>query len=253
MKTTNSIRKFRLHATDGLIGSIKDFYFDDEKWTLRYFVVRTGSWLMGRDVLISPIAIKGLDESAGEIQVDLTKDKIQNSPSIDTAEPISRQHEREYFQYYGWPYYWGGPSAWGWSGVPTPMPYYEPPPFREPPEAEVGSPGEVRLRSVQEILGYHIAAQDEKIGHVEDFILDDETWTMTDLLVDTRNWLPGKKVLIPHSAIQLVSWIDRTITVGLTHEQIQQAPEYDTSAGITREYHQKVKRYYEQQLMALGK
>lgn len=246
MKTTNSIKKFRLHATDGLIGSVKDFYFDDEQWTIRYFVVHTGSLLMGRDVLISPIALKGLDATNKEIYVDLTKEKIANSPSIDTAEPISRQHEREYFQYYGWPYYWGGPSAWGWSGVPTPMPYFEPPPLREPAEAEEGGV-DVRLRSVQEIIGYHIAAQDEEIGHVEDFILDDATWTMTDLLIDTRNWWPGKKVLIPHSSIHVVSWIDRTITVDLTHEQIQQAPEYDPEVGVSKEYHQKVKEYYEQQ------
>ena len=172
MKTTNSIRKYRLHATDGLIGSVKDFYFDDEKWTIRYFVVHAGSWLMGRDVLISPIALKGVDDARKEIFIDLTKEKIENSPSIDTAEPISRQHEREYFQYYGWPYYWGGPSAWGWSGVPTPVPAIEPAPPRKLPEAEEGTE-EIRLRSVQEILGYHIAAQDQEIGHVEDFVLDD--------------------------------------------------------------------------------
>jgi uncharacterized protein YrrD len=251
LQTTNNIRKYRLHATDGLIGTVKDFYFDDEKWTIRYVVVHTGSWLMGRDVLISPIAINGFDDVQKIINVDLTKEKIENSPSIDTAEPISRQHEREYFQYYGWPYYWGGPSAWGWNGEPAPLAFTEPPPPREPPESEEGL--DVRLRSVEEILGYHIAAQDQEIGHVEDFILDEATWTMTDLLVDTRNWWPGKKVLIPHTAIQVVSWIDRAITVNLTREQIQQAPEYDHNIGVTSEYHQRVKEYYENQLLAVGR
>ena len=101
LQTTNNLRKFRLHATDGLIGSVKDLYFDDERWTIRYLVVHTGSWLMGRDVLVSPIAVKGFDDRETSIHVDLTRQKIENSPTIDTAEPISRQHEREYFQYYG--------------------------------------------------------------------------------------------------------------------------------------------------------
>ncbi len=246
LQTTNNIKKFRIHAVDGAIGSIKDLYFDDEKWTIRYFVVHTGSWLMGRDVLVSPIALKGLDEKEKVLDVDLTKEKIENSPTIDTAEPISRQHEREYFQYYGWPYYWGGPSAWGWSGVPAPIPYPEITLPCEPSEAEEGV--DVRLRSVQEMVGYHIQALDGDIGHVEDFILDDASWTMTDLLIDTRNWLPGKKVLIPHPAIQTVCWIDRSIMVQLTRQQVQDAPEYDPETGVSAEYHQKVREYYDRLL-----
>lgn len=243
LQTTNNIRSFRVHATDGDIGSIKDLYFDDERWTIRYFVVHAGSWLMGRDVLISPIALERVDKNQRAIHVNLTREKVENSPTIDTAEPISRQHEREYFQYYGWPYYWGGPSAWGLSGVPAPFPYTEMPPLNEPPPPEEGV--DVRLRSVHEIIGYHIQARDGDIGHAEDFILDNSTWTMTDLLIDTRNWWPGKKVLIPHSAIQSVSWMDRSILVALTQGQIQDAPEYDPDMGVTSDYHQKVRDYYD--------
>ena len=244
-QTIDHLKKYRLHAIDGLIGSVKDFYFDDEKWTIRYLVVHTGSWLMGRDVLISPIAFKGFNDAEKSILVDLTKEKIEKSPGIDTADPISRRHEREYFQYYGWPYYWGGPLAWGWSGVPMPSP--EPSPSRDlPPEDSEGA--DVHLRSAQEIIGYHIQAQDQEIGHVEDFVIEDATWTISDLLIDTRNWWPGKKVVIPHDAIQTVSWIDRVIVVGPTHEQIQNAPEYDEEIGLTPAIHRRVKEYYEQRM-----
>jgi uncharacterized protein YrrD len=247
LQTTNNLKKYKLHATDGLIGTVKDVYFDDEKWTIRYVVVHTGSWLMGRDVLISPIALRGFDDNEKSILVDLTKEKIENSPSIDTAEPISRQREREYFQYYGWPYYWGGPAAWGWTGVPGPFPIPEPPPPRDlaPDDAEGA---DVHLRSAQEIIGYHIQAHDQELGHVEDFVVDDASWTITDMLVDTRNWWPGKKVLVPHEAIQTVSWIDRTITVDLQPQQIQNAPEFDPESGLTAAYHRRVREYYERQL-----
>jgi uncharacterized protein YrrD len=244
LQTVNKLRKFTLHATDGLIGSIKDCYFDDEQWTVRYLVVHTGAWLMGRDVLISPIAARGFNQDEKSILVDLTKQRVENSPGIDTAEPISRKQEREYFQYYGWPYYWGGPGVWGWGGVPAPI----------VPIPETASPRDlphdddhidVHLRSAQEIEGYHIQATDQEIGHVEDFVLDNAAWTITGLLIDTRNWWPGKKVLIPHALVRSVSWIDRTIIVDCSSEQIQQAPEYDASAGLTADYQRGVQKYYE--------
>ncbi len=249
LKTVNNLRKYTLHATDGLIGNIKDCYFDDERWTVRYLVVHTGAWLMGRDVLISPIAARGFNEDEKSLIVDLTKAKVEKSPGIDTAEPISRLQEREYFQYYGWPYYWGGPGVWGWGGVPAPViPVPEAAPPRELPHE--GGEGDVHLRSALEIHGYHIQATDQEIGHVEDFILDNATWTVTDLLIDTRNWWPGKKVLIPHALVQNVSWVDRTITVELSAEQIRQAPEYDADAGLNAQYQRDVRKYYEGMLAA---
>jgi hypothetical protein len=249
LQTVNNLRKYSLHATDGLIGSIKDCYFDDEHWTVRYLVVHTGAWLLGRDVLISPIAARGFNEDEKSILVDLTKAKVEKSPGIDSAEPISRHQEREYFQYYGWPYYWGGPGVWGWGGVPAPIvPIPEPAPPRELPHEE--GQVDVHLRSALEIHGYRIQASDQEIGHVEDFILDSATWTITDLLIDTRNWWPGKKVLIPHALVHNVSWVDRTITVDLSSEQIQQAPEYDADEGLNAQYQRDVRKYYEGMLAA---
>jgi uncharacterized protein YrrD len=251
LQTVNNLRKYTLHATDGLIGSVKDCYFDDEHWTVRYLVVHTGAWLMGRDVLISPIAARGVNENEKSIIVDLTKEKVEKSPGIDTAEPISRQQEREYFQYYGWPYYWGGPGVWGWGGVPAPVvPTPAPAPPRDLPHEE--GHVDVRLRSALEIEGYHIQATDQEIGHVEDFILDNATWTITDLLIDTRNWWPGKKVLLPHALVRTVSWIDRTITVDCSSDQIQEAPEFDADTGLTPEYRHRVQQYYEAMLAAVA-
>jgi uncharacterized protein YrrD len=249
LQTVNKLRKYTLHATDGLIGSVKDCYFDDERWAVRYVVVHTGAWLMGRDVLISPIAVRGVNENEHSLIVDLTKEKVEKSPGVDTAEPISRRYEREYFQYYGWPYYWGGPGVWGWGGVPAPVvPIPEVPPprdFADLSHDEV----DVHLRSAREVEGYHIQANDHEIGHVEDFVLDNSTWAVTDLLIDTRNWWPGKKVLIPHDVVKTVSWVDRTITVDLSSAQIQQAPEFNEDTGLTTNYQHAVREYYQGMLV----
>jgi sporulation protein YlmC with PRC-barrel domain len=246
LQTTNNLKKYHVFAADGSVGTVQDLYFDDEKWTIRYLVVHTGSWLLGRDVLISPVAFRGFDDREKMILTDLTKDKIEKSPAIDTAQPISRQHELEYFQYYGWPYYWAEASAWGVTGLPNPL-SFPPPPLEEPPHEKGES--EVRLRSTSEIIGYHIQARDLQIGHVEDFIVHDATWSITGLLVDTRNWWPGKKILIPHSIVESVSWIDRTISVGVSQDQLQHAPEYVDETSLTPGFHRQVQNYFERQMV----
>src|SRR6266508_5022629 len=92
-----------IQATDGDIGSVQDLYFDDHSWTVRYLVVDTGTWLPGRQVLISPFAFRAIS-GASRLQTTLTKDQIENSPSIDTDRPVNRQREIEDSRYYGYPY-----------------------------------------------------------------------------------------------------------------------------------------------------
>src|SRR5205809_6020840 len=100
---------YSIQATDGEIGHVAEFLFDDEKWTIRYLVVDTGGWLPGRRVLISPIALGETDWPGHRLHVKLTRQQVEESPVIDTDKPVSRQHEVSYYQYYRWPYYWGGP------------------------------------------------------------------------------------------------------------------------------------------------
>src|SRR5438105_5096052 len=97
---------FHLAATDGSIGEVQDCYFDDVHWTVRYLVVDTGGWLSGRKVLISPMAIRGIDIDGEHVIVDLTREQVERSPDIDTHRPVSRQHEIALLQYYGYPSYW---------------------------------------------------------------------------------------------------------------------------------------------------
>jgi sporulation protein YlmC with PRC-barrel domain len=228
-------------ATDGEIGKVHDFYFDDEHWTVRYMVADTGGWLMGRLVLLSPVALGEPDWSGRIFPVSLTRQQIEDSPSAESDRPVSRQHQLELHGYYGWPLYWvGGMDTAGILGV-YPELVVEP----ELHKAETPAKGaetvgqgqdDPHLRSTREVTGYHIQAADGGIGHVQDFVVDDEDWTIRHMVVDTRNWLPGKNVLVSPQSIAEVNWEDHKVRVNLPREKIKEAPGFHASALISRQY-----------------
>lgn len=100
LRNVKEMKGYTIHATDGDIGDVSDFYFDDHDWVVRYLVVDTGNWLTGWRVLIAPFAFREADWRTEKILVSLTRDQVRNSPDVDTAKPISRQHEIEFAQYY---------------------------------------------------------------------------------------------------------------------------------------------------------
>jgi hypothetical protein len=100
------------------------------------------------------------------------------------------------------------------------------------------------LRSTKEVIGYHIQAVDGEIGHVEDLIVDDEEWFLRYLVVDTRNWLPGKAVLVAPGWAKRVDWVKRKVHVDLPQEAIRDSPEFDPSRPVNREYEVRLYDYY---------
>jgi hypothetical protein len=239
-RTTAQLKGFTICATDGDLGTVDDFYFDDETWTIRYLTVETGGWLGGRPVLISPISIIHADWQSKRLDVALTKKQVENSPNIDTHKPVSRQHEVAYLGYFGYPYYWGGPFAPGY------YPMGATAPINAPMEglATSGELADTHLRSTQGITGYYIEATDGEIGHVKGFVVDDETWSVRYMEVATQNWWPGKKVLVAPAWIQRASWAQSKVFVQLTRESIQTGPEYIESKPITREYENLLYAHY---------
>jgi hypothetical protein len=223
-----SIKKLfgdKLGAVDGEIGHIKDFYFDDRNWGVRYVVADTGSWLMGRLVLISPHAFGRLAPAGKVLSVHLTRKQIESSPSIESHKPVSRQYEEEYHRYYGWPYYWQGDALWGMSSAPIlTLPRTTPP--IEPLAANGPQSGhaDVHLRSVQAVLGYSLQASDGTTGHVCDFMMDDHSWAIGQLVVKTGHRLSGQDVQIPAHKIARISYEDSTVFVNLTREAVEQSP-----------------------------
>ncbi|MGA2146959.1 MAG: PRC-barrel domain-containing protein [Bryobacteraceae bacterium] len=238
------LKGLTIRATDGEIGAVDQFYFDDETWAIRYLMVDTGGWLAGRRVLISPFSVIHADLRAGRLDVALTKKQVEHSPDIDTHQPVSRQHEVAYLGYYGYPYYWGGPYLWG--------PAFYPAGLANSPSASAealadkirSESADSHLRSSEAVAGYRIEAADGEIGHLDGFVVDDEAWAIRYIEVATRNWWPGKKVLVSPTWIERVSWTDSKVYVGLSREAIQNAPEYVESTPITREYENRLYFHY---------
>jgi hypothetical protein len=243
LRSIKALNGFKLGARDGELGKVKDFYFDDTAWTVRYLVAETGTWLSGRQVLISPHAVLRIhDRPEKVVDVNLTKEQVEHSPPIESDKPVSRQFEVAYYDYYSWPVYWGGP--WDWGAIPYPgsLETGTPPPVPAPTFRR--AKGDPHLRSSSELLCYSIQALNDLFGHVADLILDDEPWAIRYFVVDTRNWWPGKKVLLPQQWIAWVSWPEARVYVDLDRDTVKGAPEYNPSVPLTRDYETSLFNYY---------
>jgi hypothetical protein len=238
-----SLFGYRLHATDGELGQVRDVYFDDHAWTVRYFVVRTGPWLVGQSVLISPLSAEGADDEEETLAVALTRQQVKDAPGAGTAPPVTRQHEQELVEYYGWAPYWQpvGAPAGGDLALPMKGSVH---PDSVGPEERTQPSGDPCLRSVDEVTGYRIQATDGEIGHLEDFIADTTTWAIRYAVVDTGNWLPGRKVLLSRDWVARVDWSERLAVLDLSCDAIEAAPGFEPDAPLDREYEQRLHEHY---------
>jgi uncharacterized protein YrrD len=219
MQNGNELLGYSLAALDGDIGHVEDFYFDDESWVIRYLVVDTGTWLTGRRILLTPHSIGTVSRSKETIGVQLRKKQIEESPSIETHTPVSRQHEIDHYRYYGWPAYWDGDAMWGLASYPILLP-----PSNEEMKAlkKYHHRDDKHLRSILAVKGYHIQTADENIGRISDIVLDDRSWEIRQLVVDTGSWLSSKEILISPEMVERISYEESAIIVKLTKEEILQ-------------------------------
>ena len=233
LRSLDSLQGYAIHATDEELGKVRDTYLDDEDWRVRYFVVDTRRWLPGRTVLLSPEACTHADWQKQALHTRLTRSQVEASPDVDLARPVSRRKQMELHQHYGWPLYWAAPSpASATGGTPSKKPV--------PP----GELGDTRLRSAKEVSGYAIRATDGEIGHVEDFIVGEGDWAIRYLVVDTKNWLPGRKVLVSPEWIATVDWKGKQVVVDLTRAGIEKAPPYDPAQPVNRVYERQLYDYH---------
>lgn len=236
-----SLMGYTFEGLNGEMGKVEDFYFDDRYWAIRYLVAFAGQWSSFKQVLISPYAVLAVDTARQKIAVNLSRRQIEESPPLDSDRPVSRQFEEAYHSYYGWPDYWVGPYMWGADAWPT----------RDGEQrkkvAQSKETWDPNLRSTRDVTGHHIQAADGEIGHVDDFLIDDETWAIRYLIVDTRNWWPGKSVLVSTQWIERVSWPESKVFVDLTREAITQAPRYSNGSLPTRTDETTLHQHYERQ------
>jgi sporulation protein YlmC with PRC-barrel domain len=241
LSKVKTLKGYKLDSLDGEIGKVKEFYFDDHYWTIRYLVAEPGDGPSGKQVLISPYALRAVNKEEKNIAINLTKKQIEGSPTWDSDKPVSHQFEVDYYGYYGFPAYWMGPYVWG----PYPTIERDSKKWKEVKEAE--KKWDPHLRSTNHVSGYHVQASDGEIGNVEDFIIDDDTWAIRYLVINTHNWWPGKKVIVSPKWIERVSWDESKVFVNLTREAIKQSPEYSEDSLLTRDYEIGLHKHYDRQ------
>jgi hypothetical protein len=241
LRSLTALKGYRLVATDGDIGHCSDFLFDDEGWAVRYMVAKTGPWLFGREVLVSPTHIERASWETQSIPVKLTSKQLEESPPLDTDAPVSRRYERAYHDFFATPYYWMGAGLWGNYGYPELLiPREQPEELAEEPAEE-----ETHLRSVDEVAGYSIRTlEDRNAGHAVDFIVDDESWAIRYLVLDT-SYLPfSKKLLIASDWISDVDWIDGELKLDVGADQFEHAPSFDPETLVNEEAETVLYDYY---------
>ena len=211
LQTTQALFGTKLAALDGEIGRVKDFYFDDQTWAIRYVVADTGSWLDDRLVLLSPHAFSRLRAEHGVLPVKLRKAQVEGSPSIEAHKPVSRQFEIEYHHYYGWTAYWNDGATCGLGGEAVTRP-----PDLEKLEVERRHrPDDRHLQSVLAVTGFHLQARDGIAGRVTGFLVDEKSWLIRELAVETGPWYAGKEILIPTHLIGRIGCEASTVFVEL--------------------------------------
>lgn len=233
LRSLKEIMGYRIAATEGGFGIVEDFYFDDLSWCIRYVVAKAGSRLSDRQVLISPASIGQPDHEHRVLPVMLTVQQIADSPPIDTALPVSRQHEVKLASYYNWPPYWGAPGV-PMAGVG----------LADLPVERVDHPGDPHLRSVEAVSSYSIQAIDQAIGHAVDFIAETEGWRIRYIVAATRAFLPGRKVLVATDWLAEVDWPGQAVHVNLTSEQLKGCDAFDPSRPVNREVETRLYDYY---------
>jgi hypothetical protein len=244
LRGARDLEGFKIKAIDGEIGKLHGFYFDDNLWIVRYIVVDTGTWLSEKLVLLSPESFKKISWKNKIFEVNLDKEQIEDSPNVDKDKPVSRQKESELIGYYGWPMYWtgiGGPTIGAFPPSNAAIERTVEEVTQMQNKKEKGDPN---LRSTREVISYGIHTSDGQIGHVEDFLIDEKTWNIRYMIVDTKNLLPGKKVIVSPEWIEKIEWAVSTVYIKLTKDEIKNSPEYDPFRPFEREYENKIYEYY---------
>jgi hypothetical protein len=246
LRSLTDLERYAVLGTDSPIpiGHVRDVYFDDESWVVRYFVVETGTWLDSRKVLISPLAIREAQWEEKLLRVGITQAQVRESPAIDTKQPVSRQQEREYTSYYGYPYYWERAGLWG--GGPYPelvnpgardgSTTWEVPPVQQNTDSH--------LRSGNVVGRYQIHATDGNVGHAREILVDERSWTIRFIAVQTGSWWFGHDVLVAPEWIERVNWTESAVYVDLTRAQILGAPTYEPSAEFDRDQEAGIYAHY---------
>jgi uncharacterized protein YrrD len=217
------LEKYTVNAADGYVGKVKDFYFDDRTWKLRFVVAETGIWLKNRKVLLPASAVKSVSTEDRHLNLDMSMYDVKNGPGIENELSLSPQTEIDYLSYYGYSFYRGVSDAHGFDKD------------AEAKRAEMfacvdlvrRTYGDRHLRSCTEMINYDIEASDNQVGYLQSMVFDEADWAITHLLVNTSNWWLGQQVLMEPHLIKDISWGDARLYLNMQRQAVQDAPIFD--------------------------
>jgi sporulation protein YlmC with PRC-barrel domain len=240
LRSLNELLGYELMAKDGHIGTVDDFFFNDEDWTIRYLVVDTGPWIFERKVLISPQVLLQPVWETENFPVDLSREEVKTSPNIDVAKPVSREYEEKLHEHYRWPAYWS--MSAGVFG----RPYYIPPHlFTQPDKPDDAGQTISHLRSVKELSGYRTFATDGLVGSVKDFIIEDEEWRVCYLVIATSSEDEGdKQVLLALDWIDHIDVASKEVSIDLTEDSVRRSPAFNPDIPVNLQFEEVLYDYH---------
>jgi uncharacterized protein YrrD len=256
LRSMKDLKNYTIQASDGEIGKLTSLFFDQKWWQVRYLVIDVGSWIFGREVLISPTAVSHIDAETKILTLNLTKESIKNSPGVSTDAPISRQKEAALHTYYHWQPYWTvrmhDPMLQGaflHSDSDT-LDLENQTIQQKKGETTDGmavtkTESDSGLRSTNEVNGYQIQASDGEIGHVADFLIDDKAWFIRHLVVNTGNWLSGRQVLVAPPWIKKIRWAEKSVYFSLTQDSVRNSPPFDPDLLDIETYEEQMLNHYQ--------
>lgn len=229
IKRVRELLRCAIVATNGECGRVHDVYFDDRRWIVRYLAVDAGHWSAGPHVLVPLAAVARIRWPGRRVEVALTREQIRSGPPLDAHRPVERQHEIAPYEYLGFPIHLtaDGPAA----GASRPA-------------------DDEHLHSARALIGHAVQALDGEVGYVEDFLMDDASGAVRYLVVDSRRWWTGKRVMLATERVQWVSWMESSVHVDLPRDPIRRAPDYDPARPVDPEYEARLAEYYDHPPMA---
>ncbi len=228
----SSFKGLAIEASDGRLGTVSDLLFDDSTWHIRWMVGRTGPWLTRRTILVSPASIGQADQQQHELHVRLTRAQVQASPDILLDEPVSRQVEYGLHGLGAWDPEWGNPrlvaGLWGGMGVRVSRARLaeEKAMHKAPRGGTQEDAGDPHLRSLSAVIGSHVHATDGVVGHVTDVVFEDAGWDIRHVIVDLKDWRPGRRVLLQPAAVKQISWSHQETTLTLDCAAMKASPSW---------------------------
>ena len=241
-RSLKELKGYSLQAVDGEKGKVKNFLFDENEWIVRYVEVDLGNFFKEKRVLV-PIEFFGEpDWEEQHFPVKITVEMIKNSPDLKFDLPVSRKYEEELLNHYEIRPYWPETVATyvGRESMLNPDS-----PFQTPKKITSEKDIDTNLRSFNEITDYYINAIDERFGHVDDIIIDDENWHIVFVVIDTKNLSPwSKEVILPIEVVNEIRYFDKEAVINLTKESIKNAPEYNPAMAINVESEKELYDFY---------